>query len=314
MSGPAVGASTLLHPEALESNRAGRLTEAQRKQWKEAAGVSSGDSRMFALFFAIVGVVLLLAPGPIPLPGSISHMAGVASLAVAGYIVLVALGGGGLPRDVREGRVRSVEGPVTRDRVQTGGGVAMTHYYLLVADGRYECSSQAVDLVGIGGIFRVYFFPRSHRVVNLERLADAPIPAGIDDDPVAMLRQLPSALGIHGRERQAETMATVAAMEHAMTAAATPPPSDQRDGRPLAESIVGSWHGLMGDVTFGADGSARASLGGRQMAGRWSVGPGGKLHLDGMGQQMVADAWVTGDTLTLSLDGSAMPFQRSAGA
>jgi hypothetical protein len=314
MSGPAAGASSLLHPEALESNRQGRLTDAQRKQWSNMAGVWTGDLRMFALFFGIVGVVLLIAPGQVALPGPLRIVAGVVCLAVAGYIVFLAVGGSGLTRDVRDGRVLSVEGPVTTDRVQTPDGPGMTHYYLLVSDGRYECSPQAIDLVGVGGVFRVYFLPRSHRVVNLERLADVPIPAGVLDDPAAMLKELPSALGIHGHERQAETLARVAAIQHAMTTTATPPPADQLDQRPLTEAIIGSWRGLMGSVTFGADGSASATLGGTQMAGRWSIGDDGKLHLDGMGQEMVAGAWVAGDTLTLELDGSAMPFQRVAGA
>lgn len=313
MSGPA-GTSTSLHPEALEANRQGRLTDAQRQQWSGRAGIWAGDLRMFALFFGIVGVVLLVAPGQVSLPGPIRILAGVGCLVVAAFIVYLALGGSGLSRDARDGRVRSVEGPVTTDRMQVDAGAATTRYYVLVAGGRYECAPQAVDLIGIGGIFRVYYLPRSHRVVNLERLADAPLPAGVLDDPTAVLKQMPSALGIHGHERQAETMATVAAMERAMTAPATPPPADQRDARPLAEAIVGAWHGLMGSVTFSADGSARGSLGGTQMAGRWSVGSDGKLHLDGMGQEMVAGAWVAGDTLTLELDGTAMPFQRAAGA
>jgi hypothetical protein len=315
MSGPAALTTAPLHPEALEQNRQGRLTDAQRKAWTGRAGILGGDLRMFALFFAIVGAVLLLAPGQVSLPGPIRIVAGVGCLVAAAYVAYLSLGGSSMSRDARAGRVLTVEGPVTTDRVQAGGGgVALTHYYLLVAGGRYECSPQAVDLVGIGGVFRVYYLPRSRRVVNLERLADVPLPAGALEDPTAVLKQLPSALGIHGHERQAETMATLAAMQDALAAAATPPPEDQRDARPLAESIVGAWHGLMGSVRFGADGSAKGTLGGTQMAGRWSVGDDGKLHLDGMGEAMVVDARVSGDSLTLELDGMSLPFQRTAGA
>jgi hypothetical protein len=314
MSGPAAGTTASLHPEALEANRQGRLTDAQRKQWTGRAGILAGDLRMFALFFGIIGVVLLIAPGQVALPGPIRILAGVACLVVAAFIVYLAIGGSGLSRDARDGRVKTVEGPVATDRVGGMGGNRMTRYYLQVAGGRYECTPKAVDAIGIGGIFRVYYLPRSRRVVNLERLADAPLPAGALDDPTVALKQLPDALGIHGATRKAESMATLAAMEDRLTAAATPPPAEQRDARPLAESIVGAWRGLMGSVTFGADGSARGSLGGTQMAGRWSVADDGKLHLDGMGEEMVADASVAGDAMTLELDGMSMPFQRVAGA
>ena len=66
------------------------------------------------------------------------------------------------------------------------------------------------------------------------------------------------------------------------------------------------------DVTFSADGAASARMAnGMSMAGRWSVDADGKLHLDGMGQDMVTDAWIVGDDLTVLMDGNAMPFRRT---
>jgi hypothetical protein len=315
MSMPAGGTSVILHPEALEANRQGRLTDAQRKQWASAAGAWTGTLRMFVLFFAVVGGVLLLVPGQVSLPGPVRVVAGIGFLVAAAFVAFLSFGGSGLTRDVRAGSVTTVEGPVSTDRVQSGGGTGMTHDYLFVANVRYECSPQALDMIGIGGVFRVYYLPRSRRVVNLERLADAPLPSGVAE-PGQLLREIPTALGIHGRERQAETLASLAALERSLGAgaAAPPPPAGRQDDRPLAASIVGAWHGLAGSVSFEGDGRARGTIGGMQMAGRWSVGGDGKLHLEGMGQELVADAWVAGDTLTLVLDGRPMPFRRTGPA
>jgi hypothetical protein len=49
------------------------------------------------------------------------------------------------------------------------------------------------------------------------------------------------------------------------------------------------------------------------LTGRWSVGDGGKLRLDGMGQDMDTEAWVAGDELTLVIDQDRITFRRGGG-
>jgi hypothetical protein len=53
-------------------------------------------------------------------------------------------------------------------------------------------------------------------------------------------------------------------------------------------------------------------MGGRQREGHWSIGADGKLHSDATGTPGAADAWITGDTLTISQQGEAAAFQRAA--
>ena len=94
---------------------------------------------------------------------------------------------------------------------------------------------------------------------------------------------------------------------------AAPPPASERDPRPLAEAVVGSWQWGSMRVAFAADGTASTVLpSGMAASGRWSVTGDTQFHLTGMGQDMAGDAWVAGDTLTVEMDGRAMAFHRTA--
>jgi hypothetical protein len=301
---------------ALEVNRGGRLTDAQRKGWAGAERNWSGTVGLMALVLAVAGVGLLVGVGHTPLPTFVRLLAGVGCLVGAGVLVYVSvLGGGQLARDLRAGRVESVEGAVAKSHQQVNAGAEPGVYYLEVAGRRLRCDTAAYDAAPEGGIVRVYFLPRSLKVVNLERLADRPLPAGALDDPSLAVAQVAQGPGSHDRTQQAEAMATIVAVKDAMEADATPPSADQRDARPLAEAIVGTWHGAAMKVAFSADGTATAAMAnGMTQAGRWSVGGDGKLHLDGLGQDMATDAWVAGDTLTVAMDATPMSFRRVGGA
>jgi hypothetical protein len=102
------------------------------------------------------------------------------------------------------------------------------------------------------------------------------------------------------------------AVEAQMTQAAVPPPADRRDPRPLAEAILGQWQMGFMSVAFMPDGTMVATLpGGRQERGRWSIGADGKLHSNAMGDDRPAEAWVAGDTLTISDGSRGMAFHRA---
>jgi hypothetical protein len=296
----------------LEANRQGRLTDAQRKGWSGAERDWSGTVSLMALVLAVAGVLLLTGAGQTPLPTYARLLAGAGCLAGAGVLAYVSvLGGGQLARDLREGRVEVVEGAILKSRQQVNAGAQPGFHYLEVAGRKLRCGLEAYDAAPDAGIVRVYYLPRSRKVVNLERLADRPLPAGALDDPSVLARQAAQAIGSHDRTQRAEAMATLAAMEAAMTGPATPPPAGQRDARPLAEAIVGAWHGPALNVTFSPDGTATGTVAsGTSLTGRWSVGGDGKLRLDGMGQDMVADAWVAGDALTLEMGGERMSLRR----
>jgi hypothetical protein len=311
-----VQVGSALDPGALEANRNGRLTDAQLKDWAGAERNWSGTVSLMALVLAVAGIGSLVGVVHLPLPTSVRLLAGVACLAGAGVLVYVSLlGGGQLARDLRDGRVESAEGAVATSHQQVNAGADPGFYYLEVAGRRLRCDLATYDAAPRGGIVRVYFLPRSRKVVNLERLADRPLPAGALDDPSMAVVQVAHGLVSHDRTQQAEAMATMVAMKDAMTGPVTPPPADQRDAQPLAEAIVGAWRGPAMKVTFSADGTATAAMAnGMTQAGRWSVGGDGKLHLDGLGQDMATDAWIAGDVLTVDMGATPMSFQRVGGA
>jgi hypothetical protein len=94
-----------------------------------------------------------------------------------------------------------------------------------------------------------------------------------------------------------------------------PPAPDQRDQRPLAQAIVGTWAAGPFRVTFEPDGTVHALLGGREQRGHWSVDGSGRLHADALGHRDEAgDAWVAGDALTISADGQGITLHRVTGA
>jgi hypothetical protein len=162
---------------------------------------------------------------------------------------------------------------------------------------------------------RVYFLPRSRRVVNLERLADPPLPPGITSRDV--LATIGSALLSGNRRGINELRAQMAPVADAARAVrhepVAPPPLEARDPRPLDQAIVGTWRSALMSVVFERDGAVTATMfGGMQRNGRWSVDRAGRLVSDVTGQNEAADAWVAADQLTILADGSALTFTRES--
>jgi hypothetical protein len=130
----------------------------------------------------------------------------------------------------------------------------------------------------------------------------------------ALAPQLLTGDGAERLEARATLQSLAGALGAERGAAAVPPPADQRDPRPLAQAIVGSWQAGPMALTFGSDGTLRAVLpGARAGDGHWSVDPSGELRADVLGQVETSQAWIVGDTLTLSVAGRAMSFQRTSG-
>jgi len=153
--------------------------------------------------------------------------------------------------------------------------------------------------------------------VNMERMPDRPLPAGALASPAEAIRAAVTAARSGDSVAAAEAMAEMAAMKTAMhvdaAVSATPPPPDQRDPRPLAEAILGSWQTGPITMAFLADGTMVTTLpGGRQQRGSWSVGPDGRLQANATGRPQTLDAWVAGDMLTISENGRALAYRRAA--
>jgi hypothetical protein len=151
--------------------------------------------------------------------------------------------------------------------------------------------------------------------VNLERLPDAPLSAQAVT-PEGALAALAAIYRSHDSVQQAEAKAHLFAIEGALksefSANATPPPPDQRDPRPLVQAILGTWRTGPMSMSFMPDGTMVATLpGNSQRRGRWSIGPDGRLHADADGGDLVADAWVAGNVLTIASDGRAVSYNRT---
>lgn len=302
----------VLAPDALEANRGGRLSDTQRDNLRSYdRGTGTGNLRVAALC-VVLAIVLLVSSSP-GKNAWLRPYGAVGALAVAGYLVLRSRGRGSrLSRDLRSGRVQTVEGAISKSHSYFGDNANV--YYLIVAEKRFSVSSGSYGAAPDAGIVRVYYLPKSRHVVNIERLADRPLPEGALASPMDALRTLAPALLSHDRTQRAEAGATLAAMESSLSSAWTgkaPPPMAERDPRPLAEAILGGWRRGAVLVEFGANGTLTATMpGGAQRHGHWTVDAAGRLHSDAMGGEEVGEAWVVGNELTLSADGAAVTFTR----
>jgi hypothetical protein len=303
-------------PEALEANRSGRLTEAQLAQLRaQARGTRRGE---------LWGAAALLAIGAFVIYSSAQGRAdltitliGIGCLAVAVVLLMRSvIGTDALTRDVRSPRVQMVEGAILRQSHQlssSSGSGSSSYYTITVAGERCKVDRATYEAAPEMGYVRLYFLPRSHHVVNLERLPDRPLPEGAT--PMGLFGGMVKAWLRADTTAEAEAAATMATMatkvRDEMEGPAVPPPLVDRDPRPLDEAILGTWRNTLMTFTFTTDGTVAATIAGtHQRTGRWSVEPDGKLRVDLMGHEAATEAWVAADRLTLSLQGKAMTLTR----
>jgi hypothetical protein len=311
-----VGNGTLpLSEPALADNRAGRLTDAQRNGLRQFDRGDRGNKVWVAIACAIIAVLLFRETSPAPHAWARPFLA-LAALAVAGGLVLRSLGiGGRLARDITEGRVEALEGAIIKGHYSSSGH-STRNCYLDIAGQRFSVGRSSYQAAPDAGIVRIYYLPHSRHVVNLEQLADRPLPAGALESPLDALKALAPGLKSRDRGARAEAAATLAAMQHAMQPergrTAVPPSAAERDPRPLAEAILGHWRSGSISLDFRADGTLQAILPSRQEhRGRWRLDPAGRLHADVTGAEQAGDAWIVGDTLTIVADGDPVIFRRA---
>jgi DNA-3-methyladenine glycosylase I len=219
-----------------------------------------------------------------------------------------------LSRDLRHMTVQTAEGPIGKLRGRSTGRSGRRSYLFDVGGGTFRVASRAwYDAAPDAGMVRVFFLPRSQRVVNLERLPDVAFAPGTT--PQDVVASLGAAVRSHNRREVNEIRAKMAPAMDAMNASrdapVTPPPLGARDPRPLAEAIVGTWRSAILNVTFDADGSVSTTmLGGIERRGHWSVDRAGRLVSDVLGREDAAEAWVVGGELTIAAEGTALKFTR----
>ena len=302
----------------LETNRSGRLTDAQRKRLRGLARAGRKDEFIGAMFCGGVAVVLLAGVGP-SLAGLVRPLLGAAFVAVALLLLRTAVSGDSMTRDLRSGRVARVEGAIGKHSYDVEGSHRRTtEYFIDLAGKSYSVDGTAYRAAPDVGIVALYVLPKSGVVLNLERLADRPLPAGATADRAAVIGAAVASVRSHDPVQAAEARAELESIKNAMQAErsglATAPPAGERDPRPLAESILGTWQTGPISMTFLPDGTTVATVpGGRQRSGRWSIGPDGRLHTNASGRDQITDAWVAGGMLTISQDGQGMAYRRTPG-
>lgn len=295
--------------DALEANRANRLTDQQRTWLRTLAGNSRRNSMSFALIAGVLAVILLFFADR----GGVERILfGLACLAVGAFFFVRAFTGADpLDKDLRSGYVESVEGAIAKRRVSTGGRSSAVTHWIDVEHKQMRAFLDQYDAAPDAGYVRVYYVPNSMRVVNLERLPDKAVPAGAMKSPQDMLKLAASGLVGFDEVKKAEALAEMAAIGHAMQPGATPSASE-RDPRPLAEAIIGKWSNGMVTITFNRDGTAALSLpGGMERHAKWSVDRQGRLVADVMGENQAGDAWVAGDQLNIKLGGEGIVLRRA---
>ncbi|HEX7498490.1 MAG TPA: hypothetical protein VF344_08505 [Candidatus Limnocylindrales bacterium] len=301
----------------LETNRSGRLTDAQLTKYKSLARAGRRDE-LFGAVFCVAMAVLLLAPAG-PSPNVWARPLGAAVFILVGLLLFrTSTTGDSLTQDMRSGRVEMVEGAIGKHKYEREGShTTWTDHYLDVAGRSFEVDSTAFLAAPDVGYVRLYVLPRSHVIVNLERMPDRPLPTGATTSTATIVADAITAARSHDTVKAAEARAELDAIGNALQAerssAATPPPADQRDPRPLAEAIVGTWQTGPMSISFLPDGTMVVRLpGGRERHERWSVGADGRLHASGDGRDTATDAWVAGDALTISENGQGMVYRRTA--
>jgi hypothetical protein len=303
----------------IEANRAGRLTDNQRRDLKGQARSFSRGMLFAALFAVVIGALLAISNGPAP--NAWARPAASAAFFLGALVCLfLALRPNPEAADASDGRVDAVDGPIGKTHYTTHGkNSSITSYYLEVGEKRYEVGSAEYSAAPDAGWVRVYVTPRTHIVVNLEQLPDRVVPNMATLAPTAILGQVASAIFSPDQETRNEKRAEMEAMGHALKAQmdvsdvpAKPPSAADRDPRPLAQAILGKWQMGPMSMTFMPDGTMVATfMGGHQKQGRWSIGADGKLRADAAGNGGAADAWIAGDTLTISQKSGAAAFHRA---
>ena len=302
--------------EALPVNQSGRLSDEQAQRWGRIAKRRRRSAQGLALPFAAIGALVLIANGP-PAKAVERQNTGLAFLAIAAALLVVP------PfepvnADVREGRLESVEGAIAKRTTGLKGTGPGNRYYSIVVGGRQlrALSRASFDAAPDAGYVRVYFLPRSCRVVNLEQLPDPPIPTG---SGAAQEIALNFAQALISRDRTAiaEASAHVAALKHVVEGpppAATGSPSDRAHGSRLqSEDLYGSWTNPVLTISFMKSGIATITpaFGGGRREGHWSVDRDGRLTTDISGTMEPIEASRDGDRLTIVFEGQRVTFTRS---
>jgi hypothetical protein len=191
-------------PEALESNRQGELTRAQREAITRRLRLRNRSALGAAgVAVAVAVLIVFFAPHSLAPVWRIAIVVGTLGLAISLILRTASGGDAALSRDLRRGRVEALAGPVAKDHEPALDANSTSIYILDVGDQRFIVAPPAFEAAPATGNVRLYYLPASRKVVNLERLSDASLP------PVDMV-QRPLEEAIVGSWRNSFANATFA--------------------------------------------------------------------------------------------------------
>lgn len=155
-------------PDGLAANRSGHLSDAQRQGLRSLARARHRSELAGAAGCVALGVVLLVAAGPAS-PAWFRPLIAIASFAIAAFLAFRAISDDdALTQDLSSGRVASVDGAIGKRvrETRSGRGSSARTYYFDVAGQSLEAQPSMYAAAPDAGNVRVFFLPRSRRVVN----------------------------------------------------------------------------------------------------------------------------------------------------
>ncbi len=299
--------------ETLPANRAGHLASEQALRFQRMAAGRRQGARSLAVPVGAIGALLLILNGPAA--SATTRLFFGWGFLVAAAAILVSPAFDPIAADVRGGRVESVEGAVAKRRVQSGTRTGWTRYYLTIGGRQLQTYLSAYEAAPDAGYVRAYYLPRTRKLVNLERLANPPLPA----DPAAardMFVQMAHTAVSGDRDAFAEARAKAAGVFDAAREAIDEPSGAAR-GRAAQsverEALLGKWTHALATVTFANNGTATVTtILGATKTGHWSVDGHGRLLTDVTGAMEPTDAAIEGGRLTIQIEGRRLTFTRAA--
>lgn len=303
----------LFPAEALRENSSGHLTGEQVARLQRMVSGRRRSTRGVAVPFAAIGVLLLVLSGPAA-TASRRHLGGWAFLAVA-TMIAAAPAFDPLAADVREARVETVQGAIGKRRVQSGRSTQPARYYLTIGGRQLRTFRSAYEQAPDAGYVRAFYLPRTRRLVNLERLANPPLPAN-PDEARDMFGNIARAFVSGDRTALAEARANAAGLFDAAQETfdrRSDAPSGEVAGGLERDTIVGTWKHSLVTVTFAENGTATVTtIMGATQTGHWSVDAHGRLMTDVTGTMAPTDAAIDDGRLTIEIEGRRLTFTRAA--
>ncbi|MEJ0006241.1 MAG: hypothetical protein WDM77_07610 [Steroidobacteraceae bacterium] len=137
-----------------------------------------------AVLFAVALMVGYLSPAAVSPVWRIVLIGVPLGIAVSLILRIVTGGDRALRHDLRDGRVESVTGPISKEQESAMDVDSTSVYFLKVGDQRFTVAPTVNEAAPRAGQVRLYYLAESRKVVNLESLAEGATSADIARRPL----------------------------------------------------------------------------------------------------------------------------------